>query len=76
VSKGDLILISPISLSPAETGTIAVPLASNPIKKLSNASQLIFDMETVVQIPNTNTSIDPRRSINTNNNPASFVDRI
>ena len=46
------------------------------VKKLSNATQLIFDMETVVKIPNTNTSIDPRRKIITNNNPASFVDRI
>ena len=54
--------------------TIQKELAS--VKKLSNATQLIFDMETVVQIPNTNTSIDPRRSINTKNNPASFVDRI
>ena len=53
--------------------TIQKELAA--VKKLSNATQLIFDMETVVKIPNNNTSLDPRRSIQTNNNPASFVDR-
>ena len=45
------------------------------VKKLSNATQLIFDMETVVKIPNNNTSLDPRRSIQSDNNPASFIDR-
>ena len=33
-------------------------------------------METVSKIPESNTSIDPRRSIQTNNNPASFIDKI
>ena len=45
------------------------------VKKLSNATQLIFNMETVSKIPDSNTSLDPRRSIQTDNNPASFVDR-
>tara|TARA_R110000765_G_scaffold75949_1_gene148850 strand:- start:907 stop:1230 length:324 start_codon:yes stop_codon:yes gene_type:complete len=53
--------------------TIQKELAS--VKKLSNATQLIFNMETVSKIPESNTSLDPRRSIQTDNNPASFRDR-
>jgi len=53
--------------------TIQKELAS--VKKLSNATQLIFNMETVSKIPESNNSLDPRRSIQTKNNPASFVDR-
>ena len=53
--------------------TIQKELAS--VKKVSNATQLIFNMETVAKIPESNTSIDPRRSIQTDNNPASFVDK-
>ncbi len=53
--------------------TIQKELAS--VKKISNSTQLIFNMETVSKIPESNTSIDPRRSIQTDNNPASFVDR-
>ena len=46
------------------------------VKKLSNATQLIFDMETVIKMPDNNTSLDPRRSIQSNNNPASFNDKL
>ena len=53
--------------------TIQKELSS--VKKVSNATQLIFDLETVVKIPETNTSSDPRLSIITDNNPASFVDK-
>ena len=45
-------------------------------KKVSNATQLIFNMEQVSKIPETNTSSDPRLSILTDNNPASFVDKL
>ena len=54
--------------------TIQKELAS--VKKVSNATQLIFNMETVSKIPETNTSSDPRLSILTDNNPASFVDKL
>ena len=54
--------------------TIQKELAS--IKKVSNATQLIFNMETVSKIPDNNTSLDPRRSIQSDNNPASFTDSI
>ena len=54
--------------------TIQKELAS--IKKVSNATQLIFNMETVSKIPDNNTSLDPRRSIQSDNNPASFTDGI
>tara|TARA_R100001460_G_scaffold20895_1_gene42954 strand:- start:11 stop:598 length:588 start_codon:yes stop_codon:yes gene_type:complete len=54
--------------------TIQKELAS--VKKVSNATQLIFNMETVSKIPETNTSSDPRLSILSNNNPASFVDKL
>lgn len=45
------------------------------VKKISNTTQLIFNMETVSKIPETNTSLDPKRSIQSDNNPASFVDK-
>ena len=54
--------------------TIQKELSS--IKKVSNATQLIFNMETVSKIPESNTSIDPRRSIQSKNNPASFIDKL
>ena len=44
-------------------------------KNSSNATQLIFNTETVSKIPNNNTSLDPRRSIQSDNNPASFIDK-
>jgi len=53
--------------------TIQKELAS--IKKVSNTTQLIFNMETVSKMPESNTSLDPRLSIQTNNNPSSFVDK-
>ena len=53
--------------------TIQKELAA--VKKLSNATQLIFNMETVSKIPESNTSIDPRRSIQSKNNPASFTEK-
>ena len=53
--------------------TIQKELSS--IKKLSNATQLIFNMEMVSKMPEANTSTDPRLSIQTDNNPASFVDK-
>ncbi len=53
--------------------TIQKELAS--VKKVSNATQLIFNMETVSRFPENNYSKDPRLSIQTDNNPASFVDK-
>ena len=53
--------------------TIQKELAS--VKKVSNATQLIFNMETVSRFPENNYSRDPRLSIETDNNPASFVDK-
>jgi hypothetical protein len=53
--------------------TIQKELAS--VKKISNATQIIFDMETVSRLPEFNSSQDPRRKIQSNNNPASFIDR-
>jgi len=53
--------------------TIQKELAS--IKKLSNATQIIFDLETVKGLPEVNYSNDPRLSINSDNNPASFIDK-
>ena len=52
--------------------TIQKELAS--VKKVSNATQIIFDMETVKTIPELNPSGIPL-SIQTDNNPASFVDK-
>jgi len=54
--------------------TIQKELAS--VKKISNATQLIFNMETVSKIPESNTSSNSRLSILTDNNPASFVDKL
>ena len=53
--------------------TIQKELAS--VKKLSNATQLIFNMETVTRLPEDNFTRDPRTKIESNNNPSSFVDR-
>tara|TARA_B110000483_G_scaffold96415_1_gene118480 strand:- start:54 stop:1001 length:948 start_codon:yes stop_codon:yes gene_type:complete len=52
--------------------TIQKELAS--VKKLSNASQLIFDMERVSSIPNLDTSSSPNQSIQSDNNPSTFND--
>ena len=54
--------------------TIQKELAS--VKKISNATQLVFDLETVIKVPGNNFSTDPRLSIQTDNNPASFVDKL
>ena len=51
--------------------TIQKELAS--VKKISNATQLVFDLETVIKVPENNFSTDPRLSIQTDNNPASFI---
>ncbi len=53
--------------------TIQKELAS--VKKLSNTTQIIFDMETVKTLPEENFSTDPRTSIQSDNNPASFNDK-
>jgi len=53
--------------------TIQKELAS--VKKVSNATQLRFNMETVSRLPEINYSKNPRLSIQSNNNPASFVDK-
>ena len=53
--------------------TIQKELSS--VKKVSNATQIIFDMETVSRFPEDDFSRDPRLSIQTNNNPSSFVDK-
>tara|TARA_R110001592_G_scaffold74278_1_gene226097 strand:- start:396 stop:1343 length:948 start_codon:yes stop_codon:yes gene_type:complete len=53
--------------------TIQKELAS--IKKLSNATQIIFDLETVKGLPEVDYSNDPRLSIHSDNNPASFIDK-
>ena len=50
--------------------TIQKELAS--IKKISSATQIIFDVETVSRMPEQNFSSDPRLSIDSDNNPASF----
>ena len=50
--------------------TIQKELAS--IKKVSSATQIIFDVETVSRMPEQNFSSDPRLSIDSDNNPASF----
>tara|TARA_B110000914_G_C15332486_1_gene385374 strand:- start:205 stop:792 length:588 start_codon:yes stop_codon:yes gene_type:complete len=52
--------------------TIQKELAS--VKKLSNASQLIFDMERVSSIPNLDASSSPNQSIQSDNNPSTFND--
>jgi len=53
--------------------TIQKELAS--IKKFSNATQIIFDLETVKGLPELNSSSDPRLSIQSDNNPSSFNDK-
>jgi len=53
--------------------TIQKELAS--VKKLSNTTQIIFDMETIKTLPEENFSTDPRTSIQSDNNPASFNDK-
>ena len=52
--------------------TIQKELAS--VKKLSNATQIIFDMERVSQLPDLDPSSNPQQSISSNNNPATFND--
>ena len=52
--------------------TIQKELAS--VKKISNATQIVFDLETVTQLPENDFSSTPRLSIHTNNNPADFID--
>ncbi len=46
------------------------------VKKLSNATQIIFDLETVKTIPQNDITNDPRLSIHSKNNPASFNDKV
>ena len=53
--------------------TIQKELAS--IKKLSNATQIIFNLETVKGLPEREYSTNPRLSINSDNNPTSFIDK-
>ena len=45
------------------------------VKKISNTTQIIYNLETVKRLPEENFSSDPRLSIQTNNNPTSFNDR-
>ena len=52
--------------------TVQKELAS--VKKLSNTTQLIFDLETVKTLPQNNN--DSRTSIHSNNNPVSFNDKV
>lgn len=52
--------------------TIQKELAS--VKKISNATQIIFNLETVTKVPENDYSSNPRLSIQSNNNPASFND--
>ena len=54
--------------------TIQKELAS--VKKLSNATQIIFDLETVKILPENEYSNNPRLSIPPKNNPTSFNDKI
>ena len=53
--------------------TIQKELAS--IKKISNATQIIFNMETVNSIPENNFSSNPQTEIQSDNNPSSFTDK-
>jgi hypothetical protein len=53
--------------------TIQKELSS--IKKFSNSTQIIFDLETVSKFPEDNFSSDPRLSIHSNNNPTSFNEK-
>ncbi len=54
--------------------TIQKELSS--IKKISNVTQIIFDLETVKRIPENENTTNPRTSIHSSNNPASFNDSI
>jgi hypothetical protein len=45
------------------------------IKKQSNATQIIFDMETVKTLPTNNNNNNPRLGIQTDNNPTTFNDK-
>jgi len=42
------------------------------VKKVSNTTQIIFDLETVKKFPNDETDTNPRTSIQTDNNPVSY----
>lgn len=42
------------------------------VKKVSNTTQIIFDLETVKRIPENDTDTNPRTSIHTDNNPVSY----
>jgi hypothetical protein len=53
--------------------TIQKELAS--VKKLSNATQIVFDLETVKSLPQNDFSSNPQLSIHSNNNPATFNDK-
>tara|TARA_R110001606_G_scaffold42748_6_gene113888 strand:+ start:4077 stop:5036 length:960 start_codon:yes stop_codon:yes gene_type:complete len=53
--------------------TIQKELAS--IKKFSNATQIIFDTETVRTLPENDFSNNPRNTIQSDNNPSTFKDR-
>ena len=53
--------------------TIQKELSS--IKKFSNSTQIIFDLETVSRLPEDDFSSDPRLSIHSNNNPTSFNEK-
>jgi len=46
------------------------------VKKLSNSTQIIFDLETVKTIPQNDNTNNSRLSIHSKNNPASFNDKI
>jgi len=52
--------------------TIQKELAS--VKKLSNATQIIFDMEKITQIPDSNPPLNPNLGIQSDNNPSTFND--
>ena len=54
--------------------TIQKELAS--IKKISNATQIIFNMETVKTIPENNFSSNPQTEIQSDNNPTSFTENL
>jgi|TARA_R110000822_G_scaffold43702_1_gene117755 hypothetical protein len=53
--------------------TIQKELSS--IKKFSNSTQIIFNLETVSKFPENDFSSDPRLSIHSNNNPTSFNEK-
>jgi len=53
--------------------TIQKELSS--VKKQSNGTQIIFDMETVKTLPTSNNNSNPRLGIQTDNNPTTFNDK-